>query len=707
MNLSVAILFLLIFFQGLVFSQTNSGITTRQKVHILATQVSKQHFSPKPINDSLSADIFNQLLKELDPNKVYFTKPVLKELEKYRYSLDEELIGKSWGFTEVLAGQYKKSVGLLLTFTQAWMKQPDLTNRKGFFTYSENSSFPADEAAQKTRWGQFLTWQVHTRMYDNWVLMLEEDSANAQRQPPAANSNWYKEQDSVASVQIGKRVIKRLQKWEQKPTELIQYIDQLYLNAIASVFDPHTQYFDSKTAEAFDDALSSQTLSYGFDWEEDDEGSFSISGLQPGSAAWHTGNIYVDDKLEQIKTADGKVKKVKDLSASELEDLLSKQGKEQIELTLKSADGKQKTVKLKKEETENEENTVRGYVLEGAKKIGYLSLPSFYTSWGNAEGSGCANDISKEIIKLKREKIEGLIFDLRYNGGGSLQEAIEIAGIFIDAGPMCLIRETEGKLITLKDPTRGTIYDGPMVVLINGQSASASELVAGTLQDYNRALIAGSPSFGKATMQVVLPLDSNFRMEQLKNQKTANQKTSEDQVKITLGKLYRINGKTNQLQGVIPDLLLPDPMEALGYTERKLPFALPSDSVTTQVAFQKIPKDLSGAKDLQASINAFPEIAEVNQWIKQIEHKQKTGSVPLEWLAFVSWNQEWEPLAEKNNDPINSVSYTYTPVNTSYTERLMALESDYKKSVNLDMIESLKNDIYIEAAFRAIQKFIP
>src|SRR6185295_15214954 len=193
---------------------------------------------------------------------------------------------------------------------------------------------------------------------------------------------------------------------------------------------------------------------------------------------------------------------------------------------IKKADGSERSVSLWKEkrEEDDDDNKVKSFLLKGSKTIGFLSLPAFYEDWENEKGiNGCANDVAKEILKLKKESIEGLILDLRYNGGGSMQEAVELAGIFVDAGPVGQYKTREAKVYTLKDVNRGTIYDGPLMVLVNGYSASASEMVAGTLQDYNRAVIVGSPTYGKATAQVVLPMDTTINPgDDNKNKKAAS-----------------------------------------------------------------------------------------------------------------------------------------------------------------------------------------
>jgi len=225
------------------------------------------------------------------------------------------------------------------------------------------------------------------------------------------------------------------------------------------------------------------------------------------------------------------------IGLEELEEVLDRSNLSALELTVRQSKGLRKTVVLKKEKIETEENTVKGFVLNGIKKIGYLSLPGFYTRWGEDGSSSCANDVAAEIIKLKGENIDGVILDIRSNGGGSLKEAIDMAGIFIDEGPLVMMTDKIGRITTLKDVNRGTVYDGPLVILINGQSASASEILAAAIQDYHRGIVVGGASFGKATGQVVFSLDPD------NHQPTTiqpNQSNAFGYATVTLDRLYRV-----------------------------------------------------------------------------------------------------------------------------------------------------------------------
>jgi carboxyl-terminal processing protease len=680
------------------FSQVN------QKAIVLKRFIEKTHFKPRAVDDSFSLAIFDKMIEELDYYKLYFTESQIKELEKYRFTIDDELNGQPGSFCKDLAltfysaQEQGENIGKeLLQHTFNYQKQD-------VFRFGKEAAFSKDLGSLKNRWQGYLTWRIMVRLNSRWEMVFK-DSAGAKL--PETTSAWFKKEEEDARRQIRKRVEQQLaQHAKGGLSEMETMIEAWYLRTIANTFDPHTDYFDSRAKQEFSESLSTDVLLYGFSFEETDQGEFQIAELAPGGAAWNTGSIYQNDKILQIKTKSGKVLKSDESNYNEISDLLKEQGKEEIEMTLRSADGNTRLVKLQKQEVKNEENIVRGYLLEGEKKVGYIALPSFYTNWGDNNGSGCANDLSKEIVKLKREKIDGLILDLRYNGGGSVQEAIEIAGIFIEAGPMGIVKETGSNSITLKDPSRGSIYDGPLLVLVNGQSASASELVAATLQDYNRGIIMGSPTFGKATMQVMLPLDTTLvGKDGLFTERQGSQKKYSDYAKVTIGKIYRINGSTNQLNGVIPDITLPDAFESLSITERSLPFALPADTTTKKVDFNPVRPGLPKDKfpELQQQVIQGSYFTALENWVADMKKRNKENKVPLDWNSFVKFEQATTPPnPEANAD--KKIENGFISNNTSFTKRLLELDNSYQQETNSMLLQNLNKDPILQATFNVLIK---
>ncbi len=654
---------------------------------LLTRVIQKNHYNTRAVNDSFSAQVFERLINELDEDHLYFTQKDLTVLAPFRNRIIDEMSGKSTEFTKQLSALYKTRLQRANEVLLKLIEKPFAFDTPGSFSASSGS--PADEATFEQRLSAYYKSEVLERI----VASLEADSI------PVTKAAIVK-----AEPDIRKKVLTRegkdLTTIYENTNELQKKIEDTYLETIASNFDPHTNFFEPDEKEDFQQGLSSEAFKYGFVFEKNDEGKYVITGLSPGSAAWKSGSIHKDDEIVSIQPEEGAAVLMQDAEAATMLSALDNSSNKKIKITVRSADGVVKTVNLQKEKLRNDENIVRGFVLNGATKMGYISLPSFYTEWGNNGSSSCANDIAKEIVKLKKENISGLILDLRYNGGGSLQEAMELIGIFIDVGPACIIKDNTGKTIILKDPNRGTIYDGPLIVMINGQSASASEMVAGTLQDYHRALIVGSNSFGKATMQSVFPLDTLATNPEAESDFAKKY----GYVKVTEGKLFRITGKTAQLNGVVPDVALPDAFELYKYTERSLANALPSDTVMKKVLYTPLPeynvKSLADASRSRVSKDFY--FTTLTQTIQKLKQAKLNTTIPLQWENWLAWHKQQQyqriPKSAKEH-------HTFTVENSSYDQAVIKLD-DYQAEVNANVKSEMAVDKYIEEAYHILTDII-
>ena len=478
------------------------------------------------------------------------------------------------------------------------------------------------------------------------------------------------------------------------------FISELYLNAIASCFDPHTNYFSPRGKEEFQAELSTEAFSFGVELDENDKGQIVIDRLVPGGPAWKSGELHKGDELLSLQWEG---KEVVDMAGASLEDadeLLDESNHDRLVFKVRKADGSTAVVLLRKEKLENEENIVKSFVLKGEKKIGYILLPGFYTEWENETGSSCANDVAKEIIKLKKENIDGLILDVRFNGGGSVGEALEMAGIFIDEGPLSAEKNKEGKQIALKDPNRGTIYDGPLALMVNGQSASASEMLAASLQDYKRAVIVGSNTYGKATMQQMFLLDTISKKAALAADK--------DMVKITVAKLYRLNGESAQFNGVAPDVTLPDAFDVLEFREKFSKQALAPDTAKRNNYYKPLqPLPVNElAKRSAVRVNESSEFREIKKFI-ETEKKMTTFTtitIPLKWDSFEKWMQQNEPQEEILKGE-GTATKKFTVENHARDKELLR-NNPYAKEVNEVWLQNLSEDIYIEEAFSVLLDLI-
>jgi carboxyl-terminal processing protease len=345
-----------------------------------------------------------------------------------------------------------------------------------------------------------------------------------------------------------------------------------FVNTITDLMDPHTEYFPPVEKRGFDEEMSGHFFGIGAQLKEE-ENSIKIATLIPGSPALKSGQVQVNDII--VKVAQGNAEPV-DIAGYDVLDVVKiirgTKGSE-VKLTLKKADGTLQVVSLIRDEIVQDEQFARSVVAKtGNKKIGYIYLPEFYADFENPNGRRCSADVAEEIKKLKAEQVDGIVLDLRTNGGGSLYEVVQMVGLFIKTGPVVQVKDRDGKPETLSDNEQSVLYDGPLTVMVNEMSASASEIFAAAIQDYKRGLIVGSTStYGKGTVQKQLPLGRPID--------ATSGSTEYGALKITFEKFYRINGNSTQLKGVTPDIILPDQYEYIKFREKDQPSALKWDQI--------------------------------------------------------------------------------------------------------------------------------
>jgi len=556
------------------------------------------------------------------------------------------------------------------------------------YTVSEDTTYPLNNIDTRIK--------VYKLAKLGALESMEEFQKDVKDLPPARQKKFNDSLEVVVRKKMEKGFRRYIQKHLQWPGGIQQLISEKYCNAIACCYDPHSEYMSLTTREHFEAQLGKKNLTFGFSLDEDDDGSVVIDELKPGSPAFQSGQINTGDKILSVQWGGSKAIDVSGASMREIADILQESNHEKAILTVKKADGSTRQVTLHKEEEKDDvdEDKVKSFILKGQKSIGYISLPSFYEDWENKINiNGCANDVAKEIIKLKKENIEGLIIDIRYNGGGSLKEAVELAGIFIDAGPVAIEKTREGKPYTFKDVNRGTVYDGPLLLMVNGYSASASELFAGCLQDYNRALVVGTPTYGKATGQLILPLDTSINI----NGDLSNYKTSSF-IKLTMMQLFRVSGNTAQFNGVIPDITFPDLTEIQRNKEKDNPFAIPAVKIEGNKYYLPGKQlSISSLKQKATSILNDPWFVKEQTYIdsERADNFQK-HDISLKLSDHISSGLQ---KINKEEEKSNSI---FTIQNNSYELQRIQGNADLKE-MNDSWINSLGKDAYLKAAYQLIQ----
>lgn len=485
-----------------------------------------------------------------------------------------------------------------------------------------------------------------------------------------------------------------LRKMLSPPEGFVNSVTSDFLKAIAYTFDPHSEYFSISDQKEFSTELSAQAASFGFKIISK-EGKLFISKLVPGGPAWKSNVIHSGDELIKVSTSKTKISDLVCLEAYEVESLINNSQDNWVELELKGKDGNVQKIKLVKELMQVEDNRVNSCIFKGGINIGYLSLPDFYTSGEFSDGPGCANDVAKEILKLQKSGIQGLIIDLRFNGGGSIEEAINLAGLFIDAGPLAILKSKETKPFVLKDINRGIAYGGNVVLMVNGSSASATELVAGILQDYNRAVIVGQPTYGKATGQVVLPMNHN----QLKDYGF---------IKVTIEKIYRINGESNQIRGVIPDIKIPDLFDEVLQREGDESSVLMRDTINKKIVYPSLPflpieKLKMNSNERVRNSKAFTKLSEKNNHLKEF-YNQKV-MLTLEPVVVFKWLKETQKLFDDKIEIENKGNLVFKVENNSFDKSLMEVDEFRRDFINTNN-EHILNDIQIIEAYSILNDLI-
>jgi carboxyl-terminal processing protease len=601
--------------------------------HLLETE----HYSPRKIDDEFSKDVFKAFIKALDPEKNIFLQTDIDALSAYETTLDDEIHGADIKFEPAANALYEKRLGEVRKIAMDILDTPFDFNTDDSVLLDEDARvFSKTEKERYTNWYQILKYKA----LDRYSNLIEEREKNKNKEKYVVKTDATIESETRAAIK--KEYTRRFDKLE-KTTDKEKRFD-MYLNAVTGLMDPHTDYFAPVEKRSFTESMSGTFYGIGAQLTQDDNG-VKIASVQPGGAAWKSGQIVVNDVI--IKIAQGAEEPV-DVSGYETQDavkLIRGDLGTEVRLTIRKMDGNIKVVSLIREKIILDEGFARSVVIQkGADKYGYILLPDFYADFDRADGPRCSKDVAKEIEKLKAEKVKGIAIDVRFNGGGSLYEVVQMAGLLIDQGPIVQIRNREGRSQTLSDDNPGLIYDGPIVVMVNEFSASASEIFAGAIQDYKRGIIMGSTSsYGKGTVQRNVafgkPLDD------------LGIQTEYGAVKLTFQKFYRVTGSSTQKKGVVPDVILPDEYEFLKYREKDNESALPWDE-TARAKFQIWPNHAT-VSAIAANANArIAKDSALNSFKKDLEwvSTQMDRPVYLKYDKYVAYRKQVQAIMQQNDN---------------------------------------------------------
>ncbi len=527
-----------------------------------------QHYAPKTINDEFSLLAFENALENLDGGKQFYTQEDIAKLQSFEKQIDDQINAGRFDFFD----SAWNSLMYRLDQIEPWILEPlktplDYEAEGSFEVSQENKNFPANDAALRDYWTRWTRYQVVDRVYRKQKqqkdLKKGKDTAGIIKIVPFDTLELKARNETKTFVE---NWFKRWRKMDRQ--DKIAF----YANTIAEIYDPHTNYFPPADKENFDISMTGKLEGIGATLTERD-GYVKVERIVPGSASYKQGELKAGDLILKVGQGEEEPVDIVDMKLDDAIQLIRGKKGTEVRLTVKKPDGVIKVIPIIREVVVIEETYARSALISyKGKRFGIIQLPSFYADFSSrGRGRNSAGDVRLEVEKLQEEKVNGIILDLRNNGGGSLADAIEMSGLFIASGPIVQVKDSEGNINAANDFNPTTLYDGPLVVLTNAYSASASEILAAALQDYKRAIILGSKStFGKGTVQTMVALNGG---------RTDVFPRGFGELKVTIQKFYRINGGTTQLKGVEPDVIVPDIYDGVERGEKEMNYHLAYDQI--------------------------------------------------------------------------------------------------------------------------------
>ncbi|WP_426476572.1 carboxy terminal-processing peptidase [Chryseobacterium sp. CBSDS_008] len=655
------------------------------------------HYSPKSINDAYSKDVYKHYFELVDPSKRYFLQSDMDEFSKHETKLDDYISQGDLTFYKLTIDRLYQRVDEIDKITQDIFSKPiNLQEDETLTLEPKLKKVPAGKQEQYNEWKKFIKYNI----------LQEVESMNSKEEAQKEKKDSVQKYKLKDTIKL--KVLTQDEKIKKATDEVKDLVKDtftrfkkrkkmdwftVYMNAYTEVFDPHTNYYSPKDKEDFDTQFTGKVIGIGAVIQEK-KGYLYLGALTIGAPAWKSKQLSEGDKILKVKSKpkEDAVNVVGMLSDEAVRLIRGEKGTP-VTLTVQKKDGTIKDVTMIREEVAIEDTFARSIVVNApnGKKYGFINLPSFNADFENAKGRNASDDIKNEIIKLKEQNIEGIILDLRNNGGGSLTEVGDIMGLFMEAGPYVQVKDGNGKIQTLKNKNEAPIWTGPLVIMQNELSASASEILAGVMQDYGRAMIIGSPqSFGKGTVQTFVDLN-----------RFLNTEDDFGSLKLTIQKFYRITGESTQRKGIVSDIQMKDFFTYAEVGERYDDYALAWDKIPS-TKFQKlnyfnIQALEKASADRMAKNSNYQLLLESAQWREKLD---KEENITLNITKFNELMKTRKSQIEKFKALTkfeNGLQFMMYP---SEIEREKKDEAFKKKSEM--WIKNLKKDLYLQEAMNIV-----
>lgn len=641
------------------------------------------HYQPQELNDEYSQHVFDQYLQRLDYYKRFLTQEDITKLREYEDKIDDEIESGSSELFDLSISLYNQRVDQTETFFKEVLSQPFTFDAdEKYLSNPEDEEFALNAEELKARWTSTLKYQTLARLSS---IIDRQEKAKED-----GEEDYEEKTMEEMEAEAREKVLENQEKYFERIRKVTLKERQAeYINAALSIYDPHTGYFPPKDRSNFNMEMSGKLEGIGARLSPED-GNIKVVYIVPGSACFKQGDLEVNDVITKVAQGD-EVEPV-DVSGMDLDDAIQLiRGKKgtKVRLTVKKIDGSEAEIPIIRDVVEIEETFAKSAILEregDQSRIGYIDLPSFYFDFNDPNGRRCATDIQKEVIKLKGANVDGIVIDLRDNLGGSLTDVVDMSGYFIEDGPIVQVRSKRGRPQVLSDTDSDVLYDGPLVIMINSFSASASEIMAAALQDYDRAIIVGTPSYGKGTVQRFVDLDNILR---------GDQTDPLGDIKLTIQKFYRINGGATQHRGVVPDIILPDQYSQLEIGEREQEYSMPWDEIAsvTHEDWEGLPNrdQLRAASEERRASSEQWQAIETNA--DRMKVRQEQESYPMQLDAYRSQMKTLQAESKEFRQlfkAIDGLNATSPAVDSSFIMADTVRQTRYER-----WHEALEKDVYV------------
>ena len=538
------------------------------------------HFSPRPIDDTFSSRVYQKILTQFDNDKLFFTAKEVNVLKTYRFKIDDEMRMGSIEFFDSIDAMYIRCMNNAELFYQDILKEPySFKSKEEINLDASKEEYANNEKELRDRWYTRLKYRVLAKYVD---LKNEQDKKKENKD----SVNAVLKTDAELEAQAREDIKKSYQRWF-KSIHKVKDDDRftMFVNTITTNEDPHTEYFPPQEKKGFDELMSGSFFGIGAQLKTDGDKTM-VAAIVTGSPSWKQGELKAGDEITKVAQGDKPPVDIQGYEINDVVKLIRGEKNTEVRLTVKKVDGSIKIVPIMRGVVQLEETFAKSAIIKGKTgNIGYIFLPEFYADFNHTSGRRCAVDVENEVKKLKAEGVAGIIIDLRYNSGGSLGDVVDMAGTFVGRNAVVQVKSNHAAPSTLRAQAADTaLYSGPLAIMISEGSASASEILAAAMQDYKRAVIVGSTSYGKGSVQKMVSLDDMIdpmTRLQMQNDTGNPDGFTIGSIKLTMEKFYRVNGGSTQLKGVTPDIVLPDlnEYEDEDMGERHNKSALPWDEI--------------------------------------------------------------------------------------------------------------------------------